>query len=114
MRDFKVSGKQIKKLREASHFSQANIAAFLNVDQSFISKVESEQRALTSDMVEKIACLFGVHQSAMQEDSADMPLACALRANEITQEDMNTISAINRVALDCEFLGKLINGGENK
>lgn len=107
---FKVSGKRIKKLREISRFSQANIAAFLNVNQSFVSKVESEQCTLSSDMAERLACLFGVHQTALQEEGSDaMPLVCTLCANEITRENMNTISAINRIALNCDFLGKVLH-----
>lgn len=39
-----IIGKNIKSLRESIGFSQANIATFLNVDQSMISKVEKGEK----------------------------------------------------------------------
>lgn len=110
MSNFKISGKKIKEFRERNKYSQANIAAFLGVDQSLISKVENDQRSLTSDMVERLACLFGVHQSALSENSPNMPLSCALRSSGITSEDMEVICTINRIALNCDFISKLLNG----
>ena len=110
----KISGKRIKELRENNHYSQASIAAFLGIDQSMISKIESDQRALTSDMVEKLACLFGVHQSALKQDCSEMPLTCALRSSGITCQDMDVICTINRIALNCNFIDKLLDGAESK
>lgn len=108
-----ISGKRIKELRETNNFTQSKIATFLGVDQSYIARVEKDERALSSDMVEKLASLFGVHTKAFNEDSTDQPLAYALRASELTEEDMDTISAINRIALNCAFLTSLLgNEGE--
>ena len=40
-------GERLKELRGRSNFTQMNIADFLGVDQSFISKVEKDERVLT-------------------------------------------------------------------
>jgi transcriptional regulator with XRE-family HTH domain len=108
--NIKISGKRIKEIRENNNFSQSNIATFLGVDQSLISKVEKDERALSSDMLEKLAALFGVHQKAFSAGSAEKPLAYALRASDLTADDMNTISAINKIALNCDFVTSLLNG----
>ena len=55
-----IIGNNIKILRDNMGFSQSTIARFLNVDQSLISKVEKGERSLSTDMLEKLACLFGI------------------------------------------------------
>ncbi len=110
MSNIKISGKRIKELRENNNFSQSNIATFLGVDQSLISKIEKEERALSSDMLEKLTALFGVHQKAFLDDSTEKSLAYALRASDLTEDDMNSISSINKIALNCDLVTSLLNG----
>lgn len=104
-------GQRIKILREHSGFTQSNIAKYLQVDQSLISMAEKGRRALTSDMLDKLAVLFGVQLSAFEEDADVWPLSFALRASEIDETDMETISSINRIALNCDFMTRLLEGG---
>jgi transcriptional regulator with XRE-family HTH domain len=106
-------GATLKTLRERSGFTQSNIAKYLKVDQSLISKYETGERALTADMLEKLAVLFGVDITAF-DDMADSvkPLTFALRASEISEEDLDAISAINRIALNCHFMTQLLEGNQ--
>ena len=39
-------------------------------------------------------------------------LSVAFRANDLTNEDMETISVINRIALNSEVMGKLLKEGK--
>jgi transcriptional regulator with XRE-family HTH domain len=57
-------GSELKALRERSGFTQSNIAKYLKVDQSLISKFETGERTLSADMLEKLAVLFGVDLTA--------------------------------------------------
>lgn len=105
-------GATIKSLRERSGFTQDNIARYLQVDQSLISKFESGERALSARLLEKLATLFGVDLSVFSEGACNMkPLSLALRASEINEEDLETISAINRIALNGDFMTRLLKGG---
>ncbi len=105
-------GIKIKALREQGGFTQSNIANYLKIDQSLISMVESGKRALTSDMLDKLAVLFGVQISAFKDAGAAVnPLTFALRASEINEEDLEAISAINRIALNCNFMTQLLKDG---
>jgi transcriptional regulator with XRE-family HTH domain len=106
------AGATIKSLREKSGFTQDNIAHYLRVDQSLISKFESGERTLSVDLLEKLATLFGVDMSVFGGNARDIkPLSLALRASEISEEDMETISAINQIALNGDFMTGLLKGG---
>ena len=114
MRTTTQMGERLKELRSKSNFTQMNIADFLGVDQSFISKVEKDERVLTSDMVEKLAALFGIQPKDLAEATDVQPLTYAFRASDMTSEDMKTISMINRIALNSAFLASLLNGVNGK
>lgn len=105
-------GENIKALREQSGFTQSNLAKYLNVDQSLISKIEKNERSMTSDMLDRLATLFGVTaESFYQETIPANQISFALRASEINEDDLETISAINRIALNSNFMTKLLGGG---
>jgi transcriptional regulator with XRE-family HTH domain len=105
-------GENIKALREQSGFTQSNLAKYLNVDQSLISKIEKNERSITSDMLDRLATLFGVTaESFYQETIPANQISFALRASEINEDDLETISAINRIALNSNFMTKLLGGG---
>lgn len=104
-------GEKIKTLREQSGFTQSNLAKYLNVDQSLISKIEKNERSMTSDMLDKLSALFGVSaESLNQESIPENRISFALRASEINEDDLETISAINRIALNLNFMTQLLGG----
>lgn len=106
-----IIGNNIKTLREEIGFNQSTIAHFLNVDQSLISKIENGERDLSVDMLEKLACLFGVTVDAIEGSTIEKSnLSFAFRANDLSIEDLEAISAINRIALNCEYMAELLKG----
>lgn len=103
-----IIGKNIKTLREEIGFNQANIAHFLNVDQNLISKVEKGERTLSSDMLEKLTCLFGVNITDIETKVLEPSgLSLTFRANDLSSEDLETISNINRITLNSEYMNTL-------
>ncbi|MCQ2815590.1 MAG: helix-turn-helix domain-containing protein [Bacilli bacterium] len=99
---------RIKELREKSGYTQQNIADFLNVDQSLISKIEKGERSFTADMLNSLSSLFGVSIKSLQNDSSFTSTVCAFRASDLTAEDLKTISFINKIALNADFMTKLL------
>ncbi len=106
-----IVGNNIKTLRESMESSQSMIAHFLNVDQSLISKVEKGERNLSVDMLEKLAYLFGISIDAIESSQIEASsLSAAFRESE-SAEDMEAISAINRIALNSEYMAELLKDG---
>ena len=104
-------GENIKTLREQSGFTQSNLAKYLQVDQSLISKIEKNERPITSDMLEKLSALFGVTTESFNGETVPANrILFALRASEINEDDLETVSAINRIAMNSNFMTRLLGG----
>ncbi|MDI6706800.1 MAG: helix-turn-helix transcriptional regulator, partial [Bacillota bacterium] len=59
MLNYDLVGKKFKVLREQCRFTQEQLAQYLNVDQSYISKCEKNERQFSVDILEKAGNLFG-------------------------------------------------------
>lgn len=104
-----IIGENIRRLRDSAGYNQQIIATFLNVDQSLISKIEKGERSISVDMLEKLAVLFGVTLEDMtKSDATTKTLSCAFRCNELTPNEMEAICAINRIALNSDFMNKVL------
>ncbi len=109
-----IIGKNVKALRESIGFTQANIATFLNLDQSMISKVEKGEKTLSIDMLEKLSCLFGATVEEIEKDIIKEPsLLTKYKANELIIENMEAFSAINKIAMNVTFMDELLNEKTN-
>jgi len=112
--DVKYIGNNIKYLREQSKITQSTLAKFLKVDQSLISKIEKNQRSLTSDLLEKLSSLFGVStESFFEKNISAIPISVSLRAIDITSDDLEAISSINKIVLNLDFMTKLLRDFNN-
>ena len=102
-------GNKLKTLREESGLNQTQLAAFLEVDQSFISKCEKGERQLSVDALEKLGCLFGCSLSDLSTGSDEIgQLQFTFRAASINKEDLAAISDINRIALNLKEMRRLL------
>lgn len=101
-----IIGNNIKTLRDGMGLSQSVIARFLNVDKSMISKVEE---CLSADMLEKLAGLFGVSIDTIEEATIEvLSISNGFRENNLSAEDLEVISAINRIAINSEYMAELL------
>ena len=111
MRDLINIGLKIKELREESKLTQGQIADFLNVDQSLISKIEKGERSISSDMWDKLATLFcGSPAFRVSNDVQLERVNIAFRSNLIKTSDLECLSILNRIVLNQFEMDRLAGG----
>ena len=104
-------GKSVKAVRKEMGLSQSTIADFLNVDRTLVEEVEDGTRTLSADMLYRLACLFGVSVEEMEEGNVEIPaFSFAFEPNDLSAEDLEAVSAINRIALNSECMAELLKG----
>ena len=109
----KTIGENIRTLRENAGFTQTDLAQFMGVDQSLIARIENGKRSMSADMLEKVAALFGVTAEQIESPSvAVSKLSFAFRGSEFTVAEMEAIAAINKIALNAEFMRVLLEENE--
>ncbi len=92
--------KNIKLMREASNYTQENIASFLGIRRSAYSNYESGERELPLACMEKLADLYGCDAYLLYEENTDViesMLTTAFRVDNLSAEDMEQIAAFKRV-----------------
>lgn len=105
-------GLRIKALREQANLRQSQVAAYLGVDQSYLSKIETGERTISVEQLESLAELYGCDLAVFENpDAAISPVQIALRAREITTEDLNIIATVNHIAANSRYMAGLLRGG---
>jgi transcriptional regulator with XRE-family HTH domain len=56
----KLIARNLRRLRAAHAMTQEDLASAAGVDRSYISEIENERFSVSSDLVEKLAEVFGV------------------------------------------------------
>lgn len=98
---------RLKELRKQSRLTQAQIAEYLNVDQSQVTKLENGTRTLNSEVIEKLCDLYGCSTGYLiGENDEYTPLNFAFRANSVSSEDLDAIANINRIVMNIRFMNR--------
>ena len=107
--------RQLKNLRKSSGLSQSFIAAYLSVDQSYLSKIENGERVVTVDILEKLSELYNCDISDFENtDISIKSLNISFRSNELDYKDIEVISIINRIAHNSKYMAELLEEIESK
>ena len=100
---------RLKQLRKESRITQEQMAEYLGVDQSLITKLENGTRSLNVTLIDKICNLFGCSEAyLMGEDDAYIPLNFAFRSNGIQSEDLESIAVVNKIAMNIRYMNDLL------
>ena len=92
---------KIKELREKSKITQKSMADYLNVTQTYISKMESSERELTVDLLNKIANLFVCDINDLIDDNKKVkPILLPYRKKNYSVEDLENISNANKIIIN--------------
>ncbi len=105
----RMIGQKVRTLREKAGLNQAQIAQFLGVDQSTISKCEKGERQFQVDHLERLGSLFCASLGDLMNDEAPLaPLQIAFRADGMQVEDLNAIADIQKIALNLDQMRALL------
>jgi transcriptional regulator with XRE-family HTH domain len=83
-------GKNIKKIREEKGLKQQNIADLISMHRSNYSRVETGDRDLSIEAINKIAKYFNMTIDQLVNFDGEIP-------NEVTIEDKNTIEQMQLI-----------------
>ena len=107
-------GYKIKRLREKANLTQKQIAEYLSVDQSLISKFEKGERSISTDILSQLATLFCCPISALVSDKKMTPAYnIAFRTSSMDTADLNVLAIINKIALNQLKMDQLAGGNVN-
>ena len=100
---------RLKELRKESKITQEQLASYLGVDQSMITKLENGTRSLNTTLIEKICNLFGCsYDYLIGEDDMYIPLNFAFRANGIQTEDLESIAVVNKIVMNIRYMNEMM------
>lgn len=104
---------RLKELRKESKLTQSQLAGYLGVDQSMITRLEDGSRSLNVSLIEKICSLFGCTESyLLGEDDTYIPLNFAFRSNGIQAEDLEGIAAVNKIVMNLRYMNEMMGDGQ--
>ena len=107
-----IIASNIKRLREASGFTQGSVANYLNVNRSAYANYETGARELPLNLMEKLADLYGCDMYDLYSENEDVVstmLATAFRADTLSREDMEQIAAFKRIVSNSLKMDKLLS-----
>ena len=109
--DMKIIGSRIRVLRDKTGLTQKHIANFIGVDQSLISKFEAGERAISTDMIDKLSALFCCPVSELvSEINETSAYGIAFRANDLDDADLFALASINKIVLNQMQMDELGGG----
>lgn len=104
-----ATNEKLRLMREEAGLRQEQIAGYLGVTQTFISKVESGERNLTVDQLENLVNLYGYSLDSFAElEHEAYPIQFAFRAQDVSQDDMRVIADISKIAINSRFMAKML------
>lgn len=106
-----IIASNIKRLRDASGFTQDNVANYLKVNRSAYANYETGARGLPLHLMEKLADLYGCEMYNLFSEDVNVVstmLATAFRVDTLSREDMEQIAAFKRIVNNSLKMDKLL------
>ena len=106
---------KLRMMRENAGLRQGQIAEYLGVTQAFISKVETGERNLTVEQLERLVNLYGYSLASFSSAGQDAhPIEFAFRAQDVSQEDLRIIADIGKIAINSRFMAKTLEAANGR
>ena len=104
-------GNTLKGLRERCGYTKKSVAEFLGISENELFEIENGDGIISASALYQLFSLYGVPEDILASRPDDIsPLIPSCNAAELQAEDLKTISAVNRIALNQDFMTKLLEG----
>lgn len=90
-----IVGENLKRFRNASDYSQLDVANFLNIERGAYANYESGLREMPYELILKVCAFYGISLSSLFEEDEmkiENELVCAFRVKDPSIEDINEMS----------------------
>ena len=101
------TGDRLKDLRMKHKFTQRDIGKFLNLSQSQLAKVESNERNLKIDCVKKLCNLYNVSEEYILYGEGEFDANKIAFRKDNKAIDLETLSRMNKIINNLKYMDKL-------
>lgn len=111
-------GRRLQSVRDSLGFTQEQVAKYLETNREAISYIETGKRPVSTVMLQKLADLYGYKFSYFLDETIDEgkspEVSLAFRTRDLSDNDLEIIAQIKRIAMNLDslygLLGELKNG----
>lgn len=107
-----IIGKNLQDYREKNNYSQDQIAEYLGIDRSVISRYEKGEREISLVFLNKLCDLYGIElDDLLDPDAASKTanLAFAFRVNSKDKQDLASIAQFQKIIKNYLKMKKILN-----
>lgn len=102
-------GEKIKLYRVKAGLKQTQVAKYLGIDQTYLSKIEASERNIPVELLEELAILYRIDLQDFENENTDInPITFSMRSKDIKDEDLHTLAKINKIAHNSKLMADLI------
>lgn len=95
-------GANLKVTRQSRGLSQTQVANYLGIDQTTLSKIENGTRTIRVVMLEKLAALYFCSLDQLLDETPKSPNAIAFRTKSLDGTELESLAEIGRIVGNLE------------
>lgn len=95
-------GANLKEMRQSRGLSQTQVANYLGIDQTTLSKIENGTRTIGVVMLEKLAALYFCSLDQLLGEAPKSPNAIAFRTKSLDGTELESLAEIGRIVGNLE------------
>lgn len=104
----KQLGANLKAARTSRRFTQSQVAEYLGIDQTTLSKIESGSRTIGAAMLDKLAALYFCTVDQLLGETPLPKQEVAFRSRDLQEEDVALLAEIGRIVGNLEEMTILL------
>lgn len=104
-------GNLLKRLREQCGYTQKSLAEFLGIGENELFEIENGNGVVTANTLYWLSSLYSVPENILTSGADDIsPMIPSCDATILQADDLKAMSAVNRIALNQNFMTELLDG----